>query len=153
MKAEELIRDSLQEIGVQAAEQPITSDVMQTGIRYLNRLMYSVDYLGLGYTVVSSSSDEVTIPPYAEEWAVFKLATRLASQFPPTDQLQVVMMNERDAWANLLSQHQESPVTKFTGTVPVGSGNQDMWDPVFYSEDESNILTESGDNILLESNN
>lgn len=153
MKAEELIRDSLQEIGVQAAEQPIRPDVMQTGIRYLNRLMYGVDYLGLGYTVVDSASDEVTIPPYAEEWAVFKLAIRLAPQFPPTDQLQAIMLNEREAWTNLLAQHQEAPVTKFTGTVPVGSGNQDMWWPVFYPEDESNILTESGDNILLESDN
>lgn len=154
MNAEELIRDSLQELGVQAAEQPITSSHIQTGIRYINRLMSGVDYLGLGFTEISSASDEINIPPYAEEWLVFKLAIRMAPQFPPTDQLQMIIMNERDAWTNLLSQHQDLPAARIGSTVPVGAGNYDsVWGSNFYPGDENCMLDESGNYILVESNN
>jgi hypothetical protein len=152
MKAEELIRDALQEIGQQAAEQPIQPDEVQTGIRYLNRIMRGVDYLGLGYTVITSGSQDVTIPAYAEEWAVFKLAIRLAAQFPSTDQLQIIMQNEREAWNNLLIQHISVPETEYPDTLPVGSGNERSiyQNDVFYPVSDDSILTESGDNILLE---
>jgi len=153
MKAEELIRDALQELGRQAAEQPISGDDTATGIRYINRMFRGVDYLGLGFTVITSASQTVTIPAYAEEWAVFKLATRLASQYPPTDQIQIIAANERDAWSNLLNQHQELPVMQLPGTLPIGSGNEcdSVLSTRFYPEDESSILTEDGDHILLES--
>lgn len=152
MKAEELIRDALQELGVQAAEQPIDGDEMQTGIRYLNRMMRGVDYLGLGFSIITSGSQEVTIPAYAEEWAVFKLATRLASQFPPTDQIMIIAENEREAWVNLLKQHQVLPTTQYSPTMPVGSGNNDggVYDDVFYPANDADILTEDGDHILQE---
>lgn len=152
MKAEDLIRDALQELGRQAAEQPVSGDDMSTGIRYLNRLMRGVDYLGLGYTIITSGSQTVTIPAYAEEWAVFKLATRLSAQYPPTDQIPIIAANEREAWSNLLKQHQELPVMQYPGTLPVGSGNScgDSFDVRFYPEDENSILTEDGDHILLE---
>lgn len=83
MKASEWIRDALQELGVQAAEQEVGGDHFKTGARYANRLMASYDNLGLGYTVIAEASDEVTIPPYAEEWAVIALAVRLSPQFGP----------------------------------------------------------------------
>jgi hypothetical protein len=151
MKAEELIRDALQELGQQAAEQPVQPDEMQTGIRYLNRLMRGVDHLGLGFTIITSSSQEVTIPAYAEEWAVFKLAIRMASQFPPTDQIQIISANERQAWSNLLAHHQELPQMRFDDRMPIGSGNEDgAYSERFYPPNESSVLTESGDHILLE---
>jgi hypothetical protein len=151
MKAEELIRDALQELGQQAAEQPVQADEMQTGIRYLNRLMRGVDYLGLGFTVITSGSQEVSIPAYAEEWAVFKLAIRMASQFPPTDQIQIISANERQAWSNLLIQHLEIPQMRFDDRMPIGSGNEDgVYSDRFYPTNGSSILTEGGDHILLE---
>jgi len=151
MKAEELIRDALQELGQQAAEQPVQADEMATGIRYLNRLMRGVDYLGLGFTIITSGSQEVTIPAYAEEWVVFKLAIRMASQFPPTDQIQIISANERQAWSNLLAQHQELPQMRYDDRLPVGSGNDDgVYSDRFYPPSADSILTESGDNILLE---
>jgi len=152
MKAEDLIRDALQEIGRQAAEQPVSGDDMATGIRYLNRMMLGVDYLGLGFTIITSGSQLVTIPTYAEEWATFKLATRLASQYPPTDQIQIIAENERQAWTNLLNQHQTLPVTSYSDTMPTGSGNTDggVYDDIFYPAADPSILTEDGDHILLE---
>jgi len=151
MTAEELIRDALQELGQQAAEQPVQADELQTGIRYLNRLMRGYDWLGLGYTVITSGSQSVTIPTYAEEWAVFKLALRLAPQFPPTDQLSVISANEKQAWTNLLQQHQTLPEMSFDDRMPIGSGNEDgSYSEKFYPPNENSILTEGGDNILLE---
>lgn len=151
MIAEEAIRDALQELGQQAAEQPIQADEMQTGIRYLNRLMRGVDFLGLGYTVITSSSQEVTIPAYAEEWVVFKLALRMASQFPPTDQIQIIAANEKQAWSNLLIQHQTLPEMKYDDRMPIGSGNEDgSYSEKFYPPTDDSILTEGGDHILLE---
>lgn len=155
MKAEDLIRDALQELGRQAAEQPVNPDDMATGIRYANRMFRGVDYLGLGFTVITSASQTVTIPPYSEEWAVFKLATRLAAQYPPTDQVQIIAANEREAWVNLLKQHQELPTTSFPCTLPVGSGNEGcgIYGNRFYPCDDNHILTEDGDHILQESGN
>lgn len=152
MIAEELIRDSLQEIGQQAAEQPVQADELQTGIRYTNRIMRGVDYLGLGFTVLTSGSQEVTIPAYAEEWVVYKLAIRLAAQFPTTDQLPVIMQNEKEAWNNLLIQHITIPETSYPDTMPVGSGNQYSIYPdvIFYPLPDDAILAEDGGNILLE---
>lgn len=152
MKAEDLVRDALQEIGRQAAEQPVSGDDMATGIRYANRMFRGVDYLGLGFTELTSSSQTVTIPPYAEEWSIFKLATRLASQYPPTDQIQIIAANEREAWTNLLKQHQELPEMVLPGTLPIGSGNEcdSVLSTRFYPEDDGSILTEDGDHILLE---
>lgn len=152
MKAEELARDALQELGQQAAEQPVQPDEMQTAIRYMNRLARGVDYLGLGWTTITSGSQTVTIPAYAEEWFVFKLALRMAAQFPPTDQIMSIAANEREAWANLLLQHQSVDVYSYPATLPIGSGNYDngCYGYTFYPETEDNILQENGNDILTE---
>lgn len=153
MKAEELIRDALQEIGQQAAEQPVQPDEMATGIRYLNRLMLGVAYLGLGYTVITSNSQTVTIPTYAQEWAVLALAARLIPQFPSVDDSTKADIREnlKNAWNNLLLQNGAEPEMSYPYTLPVGSGNEDcLTSTRFYPEDDNNILQESGDDILLE---
>lgn len=152
MKAEELARDALQELGIQAAEQAIQADEMQTAIRYMNRLARGVDYLGLGWTTITSGSETITIPAYAEEWFVFKLALRMAAQFPPTDQIMIIDANEKEAWSNLLLQHQSVDEYSYPATLPTGSGNYDSgcYDTTFYPETEDNILQENGNNILTE---
>lgn len=152
MKAEDAVRDALQEIGQQAAEQPVKADEMATGIRYLNRIMSSYAKLGLGYTYITSSSQVVTIPTWAEWWTVLKLAKALIPQFPSVDDSTKVTLeqNLKEAWKNLLDNQQELPVTTFPYTLPVGSGNESVWGPIFYPVDDDNILQENGDNILLE---
>ena len=53
--ASTVIKDALQEILVQAQEQPIQAVDSSTAIRYMNRFMANLDAKGisLGYTVVS----------------------------------------------------------------------------------------------------
>lgn len=151
MKASEWIRDALQELGVAAAEQPITSDPFQTGVRYANRLMYSFDNLGLGYTVINSANDEVTIPPYAEEWAVTALAVRMSPQFGPAQSFMELKANERTAYLQMLKHIDLDISACYPSILPVGSGNYcGNNGPTFYPANENVILDEQGNNILLE---
>lgn len=152
MKAETVVRDALQEIGQQAAEQPVKADEMATAIRYMNRFMFGFAYLGLGYTVVTSSSQEITIPDYAHEWLILGLAKRLIPSFPSVDDSTKadIRDNYNIAYNNLLLQNGQAPEMSFPSTLPVGSGNENCYGEIFYPEDENNILQENGDNILLE---
>jgi hypothetical protein len=156
MKAEECIRDALQEIGQQAAEQPVHPDEMATGIRYLNRLFAEVTYLGFGYTIITSSSQTVTIPTYAESWAVLELARRLMPQFPSVEDSAKadIRENANKAWNNLLLLNGAEPEMSLPYILPIGSGNETnrSLSSVFYPEDDNNILQESGGSILLEDN-
>lgn len=151
MKASEWIRDALQELGMLAAEQPVTSDQFQTGIRYANRLMASYDNLGLGYTIIANASDEITIPPYAEEWAVIALAVRLSPQFGPNETLMELKTNERVAYRQML-QHIDMDISMdYPSILPVGSGNECNFSDVrFFPSTENNLLTEQGDYLIAE---
>lgn len=157
MKVEELTRDSLQELGVQAAEQPITTDQIQTSIRYINRMMTSLDYLNLGFTTVNDASDDITVPPYADEWMVKALAVKLAPQFGGTSMLPEIKVERDQAYSNLLNQAVEVEPSCYPSRLPVGAGNnQDDTNIRFYpgqnevleKEDGQDILTEEGDDIL-----
>lgn len=152
MKAEELIRDALQELGVQAAEQPITSDQMQTGIRYTNDMMEEYDYLNLGYSIIDSASDDITVPGYARTWMKKQLALHLAPQFTATSMVPMIQQQATRALDNLLLQSVEVGEMSMPGTLPVGSGNE-LWDSDslhFYPSDPDNIDAEDGQNILTE---
>ncbi len=151
MNAEEWIRDALQEIGQQAAEQPLSPDQTQTGIRYANRLMRAKAPLGLGYTVIDSGSDEITIPAYAEEWAVKALAVRLASQFASYEGLAELKMDEMEAFKDVLRNQPIDISMSMPEGVPVGSGNQQFCTPTFYPADPNLELTETGDYVEVES--
>lgn len=152
MNAETAVRDALQEIGQQAAEQPVKPDEMSTGIRYLNRLMQSYSRLGLGYTFITSSSQEVTVPIWAEWWTVLILAKALMPQFPSVDDSTKITLDQnlKTAWKNLLDNQQELPTTQNPHALPIGSGNECIYGNRFYCNDNDSILQENSDNILLE---
>lgn len=81
--ASTVVTDALQEILVQAAEQPVESDEMQIGIRFLNRMMAAWASMGysLGFTVITNPSDDLTVPDGALDPIIANLAVRLASVF------------------------------------------------------------------------
>ena len=152
MKANELIRDSLQELGQLAAEQPITADQYATGIRYANRLGRNHAYLGLGYTILVSSSDTVTIPGYAEEWFVKALAVRMASQYGAFDGLDMLKMDERTAYNAMLRNVSFDYSQSMPSGLPVGVAvEQNYCVDAFYPTDPDLILSESGGYIEVES--
>lgn len=150
MKTEDWVRDALQELGQQAAEQPVTDDMMATGIRYGNRLMQSHAYLGLGFTVVTSASDTVTIPAFAEDWAVKALAIRLAGQFGAFDGLDALKVEADETYVSMLRNIDLDISQDMPDTLPVGTGNQTQTFSKFFPRTENNELTEASDFVILE---
>ncbi len=151
MKASDLIRDALQELGQLSAEQPITADQYATGVRYANRMFASFSYLGLGFTVLLSASETVTIPSFADEWAVKALAVRMASQYAAFDGLQDLKMDAKTAYNEMIKNLDFDYNTVLPSGLPVGLAvESDFSVDAFYPNDEDAILTESGRYIAAE---
>lgn len=124
--AQSVIKDALQEILVQASEQPIEADEFQSGIRYLNRMMATLPYNKLGYVNVVNPSDVVTIDDSAIDGVIFGLALRLAPQYDiqPSPDLRT---NARDALRTLRKLTADNKPTQMPSTMPIGSGNEDWF--------------------------
>lgn len=124
--AGDIVRDALYELIVQSDEQTVEASDLQLGIRYLNRMMASfkeADGIVLGYTLVNSPNDDVTVPDGALEGIIFNLAKRLATPFdvPITPEL---MDKARSSKASLLDIGFTIPQSHFPSTLPLGSGNE-----------------------------
>jgi tail accessory factor len=78
-----LVRDALVILGVRDAQQPIPAVDMEDGIRVLNMMVrrFEANGMTLGWTDVSSPSDELPLPPEAEEAIAYNLAVRLRSRY------------------------------------------------------------------------
>lgn len=124
--AQSVIKDALQELLVQASEQPIEANEFQSGIRYLNRMMATIPYNGLGYTNVVDPSDPITIDDGAIDGVIFSLALKLAPQYDiePSNDLRV---NKRDAMKSLRKLSLVYKPTQMPSTMPIGSGNEDWF--------------------------
>jgi hypothetical protein len=120
--ATELVTAALGKILVRSADSPLEADELQDGIADLNRMMASWDITVLTYTVVTSGSDDLTVPAYAEDAMVFGLALRSASDYG------VVLSaafaeSARESKANMLRKAVTIGRAKFPSTLPRGSGN------------------------------
>lgn len=152
--AKSVINDALQEILVQQSEQPIEPADFQVSKRYLNRMMATTPYNGLGYTVVVNPDDPVTIPDGALEGVVFNLAKRLLATYdmPLTAELL------QSAKAGLQEIRRIAIVVQpsfHPCTLPLGSGNEQentFNNDKFYPCLDDELSTERGGSILLESN-
>ena len=151
--AQSIINDALQEILVQASEQPIQPVDFQTARRYLNRMMAIVPFTGLGYTVVTLPDDAVTIPDAAIEGVIFNLAKRLLTTYdmPLTAEL---ARSASDGLNEIRRITVTVQPTAFPCTLPIGSGNEQensFNNQHFYPCPDNELLTERDDTILLES--
>lgn len=151
--AQQVINDALQEILVQASEQPIQSVDFQTARRYLNRMMVTVPFVGLGYTAITEPSELVTIPDAALEGVIFNLAVRLLSSYdmPLTVELNASAKNGLKEIRRLTV---KVLPTAHPCTLPIGSGNEEentFNNQHFYACPDDEVLTEQGGSILLES--
>lgn len=152
--ASTIIRDALQEIIVQSSEQPIQPNEATDAMRYLNRMMFAWDAKGiaLGYTVISSLGDEITVPDGALEGIVLNLAIKLAPQYDVAVSMDL-RENARDAYKSVLKLSITRPLSQYPSTLPVGSGNYDnSFDSQhFYETDNNTILSETTGTIVQES--
>lgn len=153
--AEEVIKDAMYNLGLVSANEPIPADEMQTGIRFLNRMMFGWDSVGypLGFTTISSPSELVTVPDGALDGVVFNLSIRLAPQYgiqPGQD----IILNAKLGLDAVRVISFEIEATQYPSTLPVGSGNYNCgYDNDFYPGNDDEILAEQNGNILLEDNN
>jgi hypothetical protein len=151
--AQSIINDALQEILVQAAEQPIQTPDYQTARRYLNRMMTTVPFTGLGFTTIVEPNELVTIPDAAIEGVIFNLAKRLLSTYdmPLTSEL---MLNAKNGLNEIRRLTVKVLPSIHPCTLPIGSGNEDentFNRQHFYDCPSDEALTEQGGSILLES--
>lgn len=151
--AQSIINDALQEILVQASEQPIQPVDFQTARRYLNRMMDITPFAGLGYTAVTLPSDLITIPDAAIEGVIFNLAKRLLTTYdiPLTAEL---ARSARDGLKEIRRITVTTQATAFPCTLPIGSGNEQentFNNQHFYPCPDDELLTERDGAILLES--
>lgn len=82
-QAADIVRSALLELEAVEAESSIESSEMQTGIKYLNRMMdaFTAEGINLGFTRINNEADYVTIPGAAVEAVVSNLALKLGKQF------------------------------------------------------------------------
>lgn len=154
--AASVISDALEDILVQAAEQPLLAADFQKGRRTLNRMMdeFAAQGLNLGYTKVTQPTDLVTVPDGAISGIIANLAKKLlpAYDMPVTTEL---MLNAKDGLTAIRNLAVTIEPSSLPCTLPIGSGNE--YDNAyntshFYNCPEDDILTEQEGSILLESN-
>ena len=148
-----VINDALQAIVVQASEQPIQTVDFQTSRRYLNRMMATVPFVGLGFTTITLPDDLVTIPDAALEGVIFNLAVKLLATYdmPLTAELS---QNARDGLKEIRRLTVVVLPTQMPCNMPIGSGNEEensFNNQHFYACPDDEVLTEQGGSILLES--
>ena len=153
--AKDVITDALQEILVLAVEAPLTSNEIQTGIRYLNRMMtaFAVDGLNIGFTQITNIGDSMTVPDGALQGIVSNLALNLAPQFG-ADITPALLKKASDGLGAIQAIAVTVFPTPFGGTLPIGSGNEfdvSASEVHFYPDVSKGVLNEQGGFISLES--
>lgn len=122
--ASTVIRDALQEILVQASEQPIEASEAQDAMRLLNRMMaaWEAEGIDLSYTPVDSLNDAITVVDGAIDGIVLNLAVKLAPQYdrPVSMDLRLNARAAKDAINHIAVTLLDTP---YPSTLPMGSGN------------------------------
>ena len=155
--AESIISSALLDVGVRASESPLEPDEIADSIRYLNRMMasYAVEGVNIGYTVVSTLADPITVPDGAIDGMIANLAIRLHPQFtlPGTPIDLTLAQAAEDGKEVLMALGIESiGPTAYPDTLPIGSGNESGFidNQYFYAGDLDEIESEEGGFIATE---
>ena len=151
--AQTVIIDALKEIVAIPAEASIDAYKAQVGIFYLNAMMldFSVNGINVGYTLVDSLGDEITVPDAALEPIVKNLALLISPVFKNTFTSQELFIDAQNGVDSLLGLSIFQPSkTLYSESLPTGSGNYNWGSRCFYDEIGTPILTEEGVNIAPE---
>lgn len=151
MTAAELIRKAFLDIGKNDANQPIQAEDYDDAIEALNELIDSEPTIP-GYTVVTSSSDEITCPSYCFRWLRKALALDLAPQYGQLESYMPLEMQKESAYSVILRSLSRIGPPQLNSNVPYGSGNRTPGNRCrkYYPESDNGILTESNAEIIVE---
>ena len=155
--AAQVVKAIGQEILVQGSEAPLEADEAQDIIFAMNLYMAAQDANGihLGYTVVDTLNDVITIPMGALQGLIANVAIMVAPQFGAGARVDAALIAKAKLGLNAM---RKLGVTiapmSYPDTLPVGSGNEGNWPNNwhFYPETADTALTETGNNIALETN-
>ncbi len=149
-----IIKDAYFEILEAGEEAPLSGSEMQTGIRYLNRLMSRLAAQGynLGYTEVSTPADEITIPAGAVDAVISNLAISLSAQYPQSGLSQALVAKAQVGMTAIRKLAVEPIPSNYPDTLPTGSGNNHCNGRryPFYGQPEDPIIDEAGGFIATE---
>ncbi len=144
-----IINDALNDLEVKSAEVDLTTEELNTGMRYINRLMttFAVSGINVGFTKAVSVDDEFTAPDWFEEVIITHLAIRLAPGFG----IQVspaIVMAAKEAIKQVQRRVVHLHPVEFPNVLPIGSGNYQGDNTRFFHDDNTNDLTSASGDIL-----
>ena len=145
--ASDVILDALKEIVAIPSEAAVGAYEAQVGIFYLNAMMqdFAVNGINIGYTIVDSLGDEMTVPDGALEGMVKNLAIEISPAFKGS-LTSVDLFEQAQDGINTLLQISIPIIANspYSDNLPVGSGNEDgIWGNTFYDGLPNQILTEN----------
>jgi len=149
--AAKVVERALAQILVRQSEAPLEASEMSDSIDMMNAFFFMLDGSGLalGYTVVTSPSDEVTIPDSALMMAYTNLAIVMAPDFHGVVTPALIEM-ARASMTAVETATLAPPKTSRPDTMPRGSGNECWNGRRFYPGEHAELLTENNGSILLE---
>lgn len=147
----QVLKAALRDILVQGSEADLQPDEYADAIFEMNNYMTALDANGiaLGYTVVNSLDDNVTIPDGAMLGLIANLAILLAPQFSAPISPGLIT-KAKTGYRAMQKLGITILPTKMPSTMPIGAGNQGDSGARFYPGAASQILTETGQGIQLE---
>lgn len=152
--ASDVILDALKEIVATPSEAAIGSYEAQTGIFYLNAMMqdFAINGINIGYTIIGSLGDAVTVPDGALEAMVKNLAIEISPAFKETLTSSDLFEQAQDGLGTLLQISMPTIANAaYPSTIPMGSGNYSgIWNNTFYDGLPNQILTENDGYIAPE---
>ncbi len=153
--AGEITKAILQDIIVHGSESELEAVEFQDTVSAMNNYMFALDATGvsLGYTEVDDLGDTITVARGAILGIQKNVALQMISQFGAIadNTLIAAAAFGMDAMRKL---SRSSTPSDFPSTLPIGQANEwrsGNWTDHFFPETENNVLTETDDNIGLES--
>lgn len=124
MNAEKVIKRALQKILVQAPESPLEADEYADSITELNNMFaeWLAKNIDLGYKVIDSIGDEITVDDGVLSGVIANLAVRMAPDFGGMVSPELYK-EARDGMTTIRLVGAADFVTPFPETLPLGSGN------------------------------
>jgi hypothetical protein len=149
--ATQLIKLALLDIGKADPNQTIKPEDYELAVETLNDLVLSEPMIP-NFTILTSSSDEITSPSYCNRWLRKALALDLSPQYGTLDSYMVLERQKSEAWEVILQSLNRIGAPQLNGNTPYGSGNKmpgSRW-RTYYVETDDGILTEQSTEIIVE---
>lgn len=152
-KVLEVINRAFSLIGVRSSEVALTANEKSDAIETLNDMMteQDADGLMLGYSIVESETDEVTVP----DWSLNAIKANLAVLLAPEYDRQITQAladRASEAFRAIKNRAIEIGEVSFPDILPVGAGNRVGTDQnqfnFFPDEDFNDLLYNNGESLV-----